>query len=305
MTRPIAVATIAAMEPGTHPHLILASQPDLRDPTLVIAWAGWNDAGEAASHAVRYLAATMNTDKFASIDPEDYYDFTDVRPLARYRNGHREITWPSTDFYAVRRDNQPRDLILGVGIEPNHRWKSYMEAIASLATTMHVGLVVTLGAVAAAVPHTRPIHVTGSATTTALTTQHRMRPPGYEGPTGIVGVFHDYCRRQQRDAVSLWASVPHYLPGIVNPHGARALLEALTPVCDLAVDYTHLEKEHDRFTKQVNIAVNEDDELADYVRRLEEAQPDEAPPAPPAELPTSEALIDELEDFLRQRRNED
>ena len=305
MTRPITIATIAAMEPGTHPHLILESQPDLRDPTLVIAWAGWNDAGEAASHAVRYLASTMNADKFAFVDPEDYYDFTDVRPLARYRDGHRVIAWPTTDFYAIRRDNQSRDLILGVGIEPNYRWKGYMEAVASLATTMHVGLVVTLGAVAAAVPHTHPIHVTGSATTAALTDRHRMRPPGYEGPTGIVGVFHDYCRSQNRDAVSLWASVPHYLPGIVNPPGARALLEALTPVCDLAVDYAPLEKEHDRFTKQVAIAVNENDELAEYVRRLEEAQPSDPPPLPPTELPTSEGLIDELEDFLRQSRNDD
>ena len=293
------------MEPGAHPHLILESQPDLRDPILIIAWAGWNDAGEAASHAVRYLATTMDADKFAFIEPEDYYDFTDVRPLARYRDGHREISWPTTDFYAVRRENQARDLIFGIGIEPNHRWKGYMAALNSLATTMHVGLVVTLGAVAAAVPHTRPIHVTGSATTPKLSDQHRMRPPGYEGPSGIVGVFHDYCRRGHRDAVSLWAAVPHYLPGIVNPPGARALLEALTPICALNVDFSHLEKEHERFTRQVAIAVNEDNDLADYVRRLETAQPTGPPPLPPTELPTSEGLIDELEDFLRESRSDD
>ena len=134
-----------------HPELQFESQPALRQPHLVVAWAGWNDAGEAASTAARYMAATMDAEPFASIDPEEFYDFTEARPLARYRDGEREIMWPSTDFYAVPLPTQDHDAILAVGIEPNFRWKRYMGAMQQLMTTMDVRLVVTLGAVASGI----------------------------------------------------------------------------------------------------------------------------------------------------------
>ena len=204
------------------PELQFESEPPLRDPHLVIAWAGWNDAGESASTAARYLAATLSAEPFASIDPEEFYDFTEARPLARYRQGVREIIWPSTDFYAVPLPARDHDLILAVGIEPNFRWKRYMDGVHALIAAMHVRLVVTLGAVAAGVPHTQPVSVSGSANSPELAQRFDMHPSRYEGPTGIVGVFHDACRRHAVDGVSLWAAVPHYLPGIANPLGARA-----------------------------------------------------------------------------------
>ena len=285
-----------------HPHLILRNQPELREPIFIAAWAGWNDAGESASHATRYLAATLGAEKFAEIDPEEYYDFTNARPVARYRDGHREIMWPTTDFYAVVRDDQSHDLILGVGVEPNYHWKNYIEAISALTQLMQVKLVVTVGAVAAAVPHTRTVQVIGSATTSQLSEKYDMQHSTYEGPTGIVGIFHDYCRRTDIDAISLWASVSHYLPGIVNPLGSLALLESLTSICNLTIDYSRLEQERDRFAKQVAVAIEEDDNLTEYVRRLEEIQSDEHLLPPSADLPSSHGLIDELEDFLRQSR---
>lgn len=295
---------------ATHPHLDLTDTPDLRSPLLVLAWGGWSDAGEAASHAARYLVATLDGEQFASIDPEEYYDFTETRPVARYRNEQREIVWPSTNFYAVRTPDLPRDLIVGVGVEPNYRWKSYMAAAAELIETMNVQLVVTFGAVAAPVPHTRPITVRGSANSTELAERYQMHPSRYEGPTGIVGVFHDLCRRNGVAGISLWASVSHYLPGIVNPYGARALLDKLSEVAGLHVDFRLLERETDRFHRQVGAAMDENDNLASYVSQLEQAHrsdesADDDAPEGPVELPTADGLIDELEDFLRESRQDE
>ena len=284
------------------PELQFESEPPLRDPHLVIAWAGWNDAGESASTAARYLAATLSAEPFASIDPEEFYDFTEARPLARYRQGVREIIWPSTDFYAVPLPARDHDLILAVGIEPNFRWKRYMEGVHALIAAMHVRLVVTLGAVAAGVPHTQPVSVSGSANSPELAQRFDMHPSRYEGPTGIVGVFHDACRRHAVDGVSLWAAVPHYLPGIANPLGARALLERLEGISGLEVDYERLRREERRFDERVQAAMEENDDLRAYVKQLE-ASAREAPAAtPPAELPSAEGLIEDLEEYLRRTR---
>lgn len=290
---------------GEHPELQFESKPALRQPHLVVAWAGWNDAGESASTAARYLAATMSGEPFASIDPEDFYDFTEARPLARYRHGEREIVWPSTDFYAVRLPSRDHDLILAVGIEPNFRWKRYMDAFHALIRTMDVHLVVTLGAVAAGVPHTQPVGVSGSANRPDLADRFQMRPSRYEGPTGIVGVFHDSCRRRSVGGVSLWAAVPHYLPGIANPLGARALLERLAEISGLSIDYERLRREEHRFDERVGAAMEESDELRGYVRQLEESVQEAPAAAPPAELPSAEGLIEDLEEYLRRTRGDE
>lgn len=301
-------ATIPAMT--THPHLQMQLQPDLRNPLFVLAWAGWNDAGESASHAARYLAATLDAEQFATIDPEEYYDFTEARPLARYRGGQREIIWPSTDFYALPAKDLRRDVILGIGIEPNQRWRSYMAAVMELLRTMEVDLVITLGAVAAAVPHTAPVTVRGSANSADLAERYGMHPSRYEGPTGIVGVFHDYCRREEIAGISLWAAVPHYLPGIVNPVGARALLQKLEEFTGHLADYDHLDGETERFMRQVDDAMRANENLSNYVRQLEETQTEdgrasERAPEAPRDLPTAEGLIDELEEFLRRSRQDE
>ncbi len=293
------------MRMSEHPALEFEEQPRLRRPRLVLAWAGWNDAGEAASTAVRYLAASREAKPFARIDPEEFYDFTEARPLARYSEGRREIMWPSTDFYALPVASADADLILGLGIEPNYRWKSYMAAVRAVVTAMDVEMVITLGAVVAGVAHTRPVGVRGSANAATLAERYGMQPSRYEGPTGIVGVLHNDCRRHEVDGISLWASVPHYLPGLTNPKAARALLERLGTICALPVDYERLEREEARFTRRVEAALAENEELEAYVRQLE-ARGEEATDGepPPAELPSAEGLIEDLEDYLRESRRE-
>ena len=287
-----------------HTDLNFESRPALRRPHLVIAWAGWNDAGESASTAARYLAATLDAEPFASIDPEEFYDFTEARPLARYRSGEREIMWPSTDFYAVEFPALDHDLILGVGIEPNFRWKRYMDALQALNGAMNVQLVVTLGAVAAGVPHSQPVGVNGSANSPELAERYAMRSSRYEGPTGIVGVFHDACRRQGLGGVSLWAAVPHYLPGIANPLGARALLERLETISGLSIDFERLRREERRFEQRVRAAMEESDDLSAYVQQLEQAVESPEGSRAPTELPSAEGLIEDLEEYLRRSRGE-
>ena len=278
---------------------------------LVIAWAGWSDAGESASAAARYLIGEHNAEPFARIDPEEYYDFTEARPLARYRHGEREIVWPSTDFFAIPNARGPHDLIVGVGIEPHQRWKGYLGALHELAQTMDVRLALSLAAVAGGI-HTRPVNVTGSANTPELAERFGMPAPRYEGPTGIVGVFHDDCRRHAIDGVSFWASVPHYIPGMTNPVGSRALLESVETVVDVQIDYSGLNEQIDRFTEQMKKAMAENEELREYVQRLEEMAGDEPAQAAQAqaaegasELPSADVLIEDLEDFLRQRQEGD
>lgn len=290
---------------ATHPHLQIQQLPSLSDAVLVLAWGGWTDAGESATRAARYLATTLDAVPFASIDPEEYCDFTASRPLARYRHGEREIVWPSTDFSHVGGRPPTRDLVIGVGVEPNHRWRSYIAALSEIVTDCHVKLVISLAAVAAAVPHTQPVQVWGAANSAALAKQYRMRPPTYEGPTGIVGVFHDHCRRSGVAGLSLWASVPHYLPHITNPVGATALLERLQTILNLPIKMEYLRREIAHFEQEVGEVLEDDDRLRAYVRQLEQAEPRAEPERDHGtELPSAERLISELEEFLRGHREE-
>lgn len=287
----------------THPHLQIQQLPSLRDAVLVVAWGGWTDAGEAATRAARYLAASLDAVHFASIDPEEYCDFTESRPYARYRHGEREIVWPSTDFYHAGGASLPRPLVIGVGVEPNHRWRSYLDALAEIVASCEVKLVISLAAVAAAVPHTQPTRVWGAANTAALAKQYGMRPPTYEGPTGIVGVFHDHCRRDGVPALSLWATVPHYL-NLTNPLATTALLERLQEILHYPFKLDYLRREVTQFEHQVREVLEDDDRLRAYVRQLEQAEPDEEPVSDLGqELPSAERLISELEEFLRGHRD--
>ena len=289
---------------ATHPHLEFQDHPELVRPHMVLAWAGFNDAGEAATHGTRHLVSSLDAELFASIDPDEYYDFTEARPFARYQDDQRDIVWPSTDFYYVRTGGE-HDLVIGMGIEPNHRWKSYMGAVLEVAQTGGVEMVYTLGAVAAQVPHTRPAPVHGSANVPELAERFDMHPSRFEGPTGIVGVFHDFCRQHDLPGISLWASVPHYLPSLTNPMGARALLEKVEELTGIRLGYKQLGRDQDRFEKQASIAMQENDDLASYVSQLEEAASAPADEPDESELPPAESLIEQLEDFLRDKRNDD
>lgn len=293
--------------------LQINSLPPLRDPLLILAWEGWNDAGEAASGAAEFLVSQFGVgglDPFATIDGEEFYDFTEARPMARYdAAGEREIEWPNTKFIAL--SDAGRDIVIGVGTEPHFRWKRYLRAMNGLLEAISPSLVISLGAVPSGTPHTLPVPVSGSANRPDLMERFRMYPSRFEGPSGIVGVFHDYCRRRDVGGISLWARVPHYLPGIRNPMGAKALLEAISGIEPLNFDEAPLERAIASFEEQLSGALRENEELRAYVEHLERAEEargqTSAPPPPDGdvELPPADELISDLESFLRKQSEDD
>lgn len=288
-----------------HSDLFIESLPDLRDSILVVAWEGWNDAGESASTAAHFLAQQLGEAPFATIDPEEFYDFTEARPMARYRGDEREIVWPGTDFIRLGTAGG-RDVVVGFGIEPHYRWKRYLRAMTELVEAIDAKLVISLGAVLSSTPHTQPVSVTGSANNQDLAERYNMRPSRFEGPSGIVGVFHDHCRRNSIGGVSLWAAVPHYLPGIANPVGARALLRVVTEMIDVRLDLNPLDEAIGRFHQQLEEVLEENEDLREYVARLERAAPAQTEqPAVESELPSADELIEGLENFLRRRQDAD
>lgn len=285
----------------TSPDLSIEELPDLTDPILIVAWEGWNDAGESASTAAHYLIQQLGAEPFATIDPEEFYDFTEARPMARYRDGERVIAWPATEFVHLRPSSSGRDIVVGIGIEPHYHWKRYMAALSELVDEIGAKLILSLGSVAAGTAHTQPVHVRGSANNSALAQRYNMHPSRFEGPSGIVGVFHDHCRQRGVGGVSLWASVPHYLPGITNPVGAEALLRVVSDMTGLRFDLDPLERGIHRFYMQLEEALRENSDLREYVARLEAASPPEQEVSQPEEeLPSADALIADLEDFFRQ-----
>ena len=291
--------------------LHINSLPPLRDPLLILAWEGWNDAGESASSAANFLARQFDAaEPFATIDGEEFYDFTKARPMARYgESGEREIEWPCTEFYALA--GAGRDIVLGIGEEPHFRWKRYLRAMNEVLEKLSPSLVISLGAVASETPHTMPVPVSGSANLPDLMERYRMYPSRFEGPSGIVGVFHDYCRRREVGGISLWARVPHYLQGLRNPMGAKALVEAVSGIAPIEFDEAPLERAIASFNEQLEGALRENEDLRAYVEHLERADAargqTSAPPPPPgaAELPPAEELISDLESFLRERSEDD
>lgn len=283
-------------------------EPQLRDPTLVTSFAGWNDAAEAATGAVRYLVRKWAAHKFAEIDPEEFYDFTETRPQVRLTRGNeRRIRWPANDFFYHSDPDQPRDLILLRGVEPQLRWRTYCSTLLELCKKMNVTGVVLLGGLIADVPHTRPVRVSGTSSDPQfLDRLSSLRVGGsrYEGPTGIVGVLTDRLRREGMPCASLWATVPHYI-STANPRASQALLQRLDTLLDLRAPLRDLEREAAEFDSQVSQAVARDPDVAAYVRQLEES--DAAEPAAPAdhpELPTGESVVRELEEFLRRSRGD-
>ena len=285
----------------TSPDLSIEQLPNLTDPVLIVAWEGWNDAGESASTAAQYLIQQLGARPFATIDPEEFYDFTETRPMARYRNGERYISWPVTEFVHLQAPAGGRDVVVGIGIEPHYRWTRYLTALSELVDEIGAKLILSLGAVAAGTPHTQPVHVRGSANNSELAQRYNMHPSRFEGPSGIVGVFHDLCRRRGVAGVSLWASVPHYLPGITNPVGAQALLRVVSDMTGLRFDFDPLERGIQQFHTQLDEALRDNKELREYVAQLEAASPmPQTEQQPEGELPSADALIADLEDFFRQ-----
>jgi predicted ATP-grasp superfamily ATP-dependent carboligase len=287
------------------------SRPEgLRRPILIMAFAGWNDAAESATTAVRYLGTSLHAEKFAEIDPEEFYHFGLSRPYVRFKPGsetERELTWPATEFSLARASDLARDVIVGVTTEPHLRWRSYCDLVTSLARSCEVGLVLTLGALLAEVPHTRPVRLSGGASDPELGAQLGVRPSRYEGPTGIVGTLNFVCREQGFATASLWANVPHYISGIENPKATLALVRRVALLLGATIDTTELEEAGKQFDANLKEIVAQNNKIANYVKKLEARDPEESEPAAPSgpsDLPPAAELVAEIEQFLRQQRPE-
>jgi predicted ATP-grasp superfamily ATP-dependent carboligase len=290
-------------------HLTVQHLPEgLRRPILIMAFPGWNDAAEAASTAVRYLATGFQAEKFAEIDPEEFYHFGLTRPLVRYNAANeREIVWPATEFSVTRSASLPRDIIVGVAAEPHLRWKTYCATVIELARRCGVTLVLTLGALLAEVPHTRPVRLSGTATDPELRALIGARPSRYEGPTGIVGVLNIACRERGLPTASLWANVPHYISGIENPKATLALVKRVLTLLSATLDLSDLDEAVKQFDQNLAEIVAQNTKIAGYVAKLEKAAPEEeetTDSGDQGELPPASQLVAEIEQFLRQQRPE-
>ena len=272
--------------------------PPLRSPVLIAAFEGWNDAADAASGVLDHLLEVWDSRLVAVIDPEDFYDFQMNRPIVGTdEQGQRRITWPSTQLSVASPPGAARDVILLRGIEPNMRWRGFCEELRDIGEQLGVELVVTLGALLADSPHTRPVPVSGTASDPETMDALGLERSRYEGPTGIVGVLHDSCRRADLASASLWAAVPHYASLAASPRAALALCERLADLLGTEFDLGDLERASAAYEQQVSEAVSADEETEAYVQELEarrDALGDEF------DVPSGDSLAAELTRFLRE-----
>lgn len=277
-------------------------RPDrLRAPALVCAFKGWNDAADAASTALTFVGSTLGARRFAKIDPEEFYDFQAARPVVKLVDGEtRQIVWPAVEIYEARVPRAPRDLILLVGTEPSMRWRTFTKVVVELAEALGTQLVVTLGALLADVPHSRPVSVTGLASDPVLISRLGLTKSSYEGPTGIIGVLHAACQQDGLPSASLWAAVPHYVAATPNPKASLALVRKLEGLLGVVVDATELESAASDYERQVNAAVQSDPDVQAFVERLEQASTTEIEDDP-GPLPSGDTIARDLQRFLRQR----
>jgi len=281
--------------------LRIASRPSLERPTLIAAFRGWNDGGQGASLAAGYLAKLWGAERFAEVDPENFFDFQATRPHVTLEEGvTRRIDWPATVFYHGRPPGLDHDVVLLLGIEPNLRWRTFADTVVGFAKELGIELVVTLGALLADVPHTRPCPVTGTASDEQLVERLGLSASRYEGPTGVVGVLHDACRGVDLPSVSFWAAVPHYVSLTPSPRAALALCERLGDLLGTSIETEELEEASAAYVDQVSEAVSSDPDTATYVEELE-ARADEILEE---DVPSGEALAAELTRFLRNRDRE-
>jgi proteasome assembly chaperone (PAC2) family protein len=276
-----------------------AEPPELRSPVLISAFAGWNDAAGAATTALTTAAESLDAELIAQIDPEEFFDFQANRPTIRMTEGQtREIEWPGNVLLAATPAGAERDLILLAGTEPNLRWRTFGDGIAEIAESLGIEMVVTLGALIADVAHTLPVPITGLASDEQLVEQLDLSRSNYEGPTGVVGVLHDACRRRGIPSASLWAAVPHYVAAVPNPKAALALLRRLEGLVGVAMEASDLEEETESYESQVSRAVAANPEIEELVKRLEEEQAERLDVE--EDVPSGEALARDFERYLRQ-----
>lgn len=243
-------------------------QPLLGEPTMMLAFEGWNDACESASSVIRFVDARLRGVPLAEIDPDEYYDFTVRRPHVHYQNGVSEpVTWPSNEFrYGVTEEGV--ELITGLGIEPHMRWRSYCESIVELAVDMGVQRCLLLGAYLADVVYSQPVAVSGFATEPGLLEHFGVDPTTYEGPTGIVGVLANALAEEGVEVLSIWAGLPHYISATPNPRGSLALLRKVSSYLGIPFDLQKMKEDALRFEEDISRVVASDEELSEYVKEL-------------------------------------
>lgn len=282
---------------GSGERMIEVSElPTLRDPIVIAAFEGWNDAAEAATTTIAHLAELWTAEPVAALDPEDYYDFQVNRPRVSFVDGVRHVTWPTTRILLARETSIGRDVLLVQGIEPSFRWRSFVVEILELARQVDATLVVCVGALLADVTHTRPLPVGIYNESATLPAGLEADTPSYEGPTGIVGVLADASQQAGLPTVSLWASVPHYAGGATSPKATLAILRRLEDVLDVALPYGDLPEMSKAWERGVDDLAASDDEVAQYVEALEQAQDTASHPAA-----TGDAIAAEFERYLRRR----
>jgi len=277
--------------------------PQLRDPILICAFRGWNDAAAAASTALAAVGDAFDSETIAEVDPEEYFDFQATRPTIVLSEGQaRRIEWPHNQLIAVRIPAADRDLVLLDGTEPNLRWRTFSETIATAADALGVEMVITLGALIAEVSHTLPVPITGLASDERLVEELDLQRSNYEGPTGIVGVVHDCCRQLGMASASLWAAVPHYIAAVPNPKAALALLRRLEGLTGIAVDATELEEEATAYEEQIDRAIAANPEIEELVEKIEAEQSEQL--EPPEDIPSADTIARDFQQFLRQQGND-
>ncbi len=278
-------------------------RPRLRRPVLVAAFSGWNDAGDAASAAVEFIAERFEPSELARIDADEFTDYTSTRPTVRLDEGRtRDVEWPDTVISGASVTGADGDLAILEGAEPSLRWRRYSRAVIEVAHEIDARMVITLGSLLADVPHTRPVSVTGIASDASLVDRLGFEQTSYEGPTGIVGVLQHECAAAQLPSVSLWASVPHYVAAAPNPKVALALVRAFEGAAGVVVDGSELETAAEDYERQVSAAVASDPEVRAFVERLESAADEETEDAPPVNLPSGDTIASDFQRFLRQQK---
>ena len=251
-------------------HIVFEQHPPVDHPAMLMAFRGWNDAGEAASGALDWIKHQLNAHRFARVDPEEFFDFQVARPTVQLEEGTtRKIDWPANEFHYAKAGR--RDIVIFTGIEPNLKWRTFATAVIGVAREVGAERLVTLGAFLADVPHTREVPVVGSAGSAEEAERLGMSPSRYEGPTGIVGVTHDMANRSGLPSISFWAAVPHYIPAGVNPKATLALVERLAQFLEVDVDIGDLRPAAETWEQSISKQVEENEALSGYVQRLEEA----------------------------------
>ena len=281
--------------------------PLLREPVMLIAFSGWNDAAEAASGAVEHLLSGWSDknddvipELIANVESEDFYDFQVNRPVVTIDESQiRSITWPSTQVFGMSIPSMERDLVIVTGVEPSMKWKSFTSDLLDLADDLEVSLIVSLGSLLADTPHTRPITVSATTSHPSIANRLGVSVSKYEGPTGILGIIQDGCMRRGIDAISLWAAVPHYASNSPSPKATLALINTLEEFLNIKIPLSDLPDKSDLWEREVNDLAADDSEIADYVKALEESKD-------AAELPevSGDTIAKEFERYLRRQQED-